>query len=90
MLALSLDAAKQIAVALVIGFVVLGVISAITIKNITTKLITVVLLGGFALGVWTQRTELQDCAARVRAAAGATPTTCTFFGAEIDVPGTGA
>lgn len=89
LLALSLDSAKQLAIVIVVAFVVLSIVSAAIIKNITMKVISVLLFGGFALGVWTQRTNLQDCADRVRdkAAVGDTSaTTCTFFGAEIDVP----
>lgn len=89
LVALTLDSAKQIGVALVIGFVVLSIVAATVIKNITTKIITTLLLAGFALGVWTQRANVQDCAADVRANAAVgdtTVTTCRFFGTDIDVP----
>lgn len=89
MAAITLDGAKNLAIAITIGFVVLAVASAMMVKNITSKIIAVVLMVGFALGVWTQRNELQDCAQRVKdkAAVGDTSaTTCTFFGLEVDVP----
>jgi len=88
LLALSLESAKQLAIVIVFAFVVLTIVSASIIKNITTKIIMVILFGGLALGVWTQRTNLQSCADQVRdkAAIGDTSaTTCTFFGTDIDV-----
>jgi hypothetical protein len=86
-LALGLAAAKNLAIALVIGFVVLALVAASAIKNVTYKIVMTLVMAGFALGVWTQRSNLQDCADRVRATGGAGTTTCTFFGGDIDVPG---
>ena len=88
MIALTLESAKTIAIVVVVVFVVLSVISAVLIKTIVTKLIVVVLMAGFALGVWTQRTSLQDCADRARAKAEAldvSALTCKFFGTDIEV-----
>src|SRR5687768_4985307 len=85
-LAIDVDGAKTLALALVGGFVVLSIVSAIVIKKITTKLISTLLLVGLALGVWTQRSELQDCAerARDRAAAGIQgDLSCSFFGTDV-------
>lgn len=92
MLAITLEAARNIGTVAVIGLVMLAVASAVAIKNITTKIVMVVILGGFALGVWTQRAALQDCASKVKAdvaAEGDQSATCTFFGTEvkIDLPG---
>ena len=88
MIALSLESAKTIAIVVAVVFVVLSVISALVIKSIVTKLIMVVLMACLALGVWTQRTSLQDCADRAQAKAEAgdiSGLTCTFFGTAIDV-----
>ena len=88
MIALSLESAKTIAIVVVIVFVVLSVISALVIKAIVTKLIVAVLLACLALGVWTQRSNLQNCADRARARSDATAVsglTCTFFGSDIKV-----
>ena len=88
MIALSLETAKAIAIVVVIAFVVLSVISALVIKSIVTKLIVAVLLACLALGVWTQRTNLQHCADRAQATSDALAVsglTCTFFGTEIQV-----
>ncbi len=88
MIALSLDSAKTIAIVVVLFFVALSVISALVIKSIVTKLIMVVLMACLALGVWTQRTSLQDCADKAKAKAEALDVsglTCTFFGTDIEV-----
>lgn len=88
MTALSLESAKTIAIIVAIAFVAFAVISAWVIKNITTKLIMVALMAALALGVWTQRTSLQDCATRAKAQAekfDTTAVTCTFFGTEVGV-----
>ena len=86
--ALSLESAKTIAIAVAIAFVAFAVISAWVIKNLVTKLIMVLLMAGLALGVWTQRTSLQDCATRAKAKAEALdtiPIKCTFFGTDVEV-----
>jgi hypothetical protein len=83
MLALGLDAAKNIAIAVVIGCVVLSLVAASAIKNVTYKIVTSLLMIGLALGVWTQRSELQECAHQVRAQAASS---CEFFGTEVKVP----
>ena len=88
MIALSLESAKTIAIVVVVVFVVLSVVAALVIKSIVTKLVMVVLMACLALGVWTQRMSLQDCADRAQAKAEAldvTGLTCTFFGKEIQV-----
>ena len=64
MLAVGLDASKNIAIAVVIGFVVLALVAASAIKNVTYKIVVTLVLAGFALGVWTQRSNLDDCADR--------------------------
>ena len=90
MLALSVDSARQLGVGIVVLFVVLTVVSATAIANITAKIVTMMVMAGFALGVWTQRTNLTDCAeqARAKVTVGDTsPTTCTFFGVAVDIPG---
>lgn len=90
MLALSLDTAKNVAVVVAVIFVALSIVSAIVVKKIVTKLILVVLMAGLALGAYTQRTSLEDCADRVQAqldqGANVESTTCTFFGTDVDIP----
>jgi uncharacterized membrane protein len=87
-LALDYDTARNVAILLVAVFVVLSVVSAIIIKNVTTKIISIVVMVGLALGVWTQRSSLKDCAdrAKERVEVGATSgLTCTFFGTDVEV-----
>jgi high-affinity Fe2+/Pb2+ permease len=91
MSALSVESAKNIAIVVAVVFVVLSVVSALIIKNIVTKLILVVLMGGLALGAWSQRNSLSDCADRAQAeiangTAGVGTVTCKFFGTEVDIP----
>lgn len=88
MTALSLESAKTIAIVIAIAFLAFAVISAWVIKNVTTKLIMVVLMAALAIGVWTQRTSLQDCATKAKDQAeelSTTAITCTFFGTEVEV-----
>lgn len=89
MIALSLDSAKNIAIVVAVVFVAFAVVSAWVIKNVVTKLIMILLLAGLALGVWTQRSSLQDCADQAKAKAEALDTSgvsCHFFGTEVKVP----
>jgi len=87
--ALSLQSAKTIAIVVAIALLAFAVISAWVIKNVTMKIISILLLVGLGLGVWTQRTNLQDCAdrAKTKVAAGADEdsVTCEFFGKQISV-----
>lgn len=86
MLALDVQAASNLGVVLVVALVTLSVVMAVVVKNITVKLITTLLMLGLALGVWTQRSELRDCATRIESG-GFDTTTCTFFGSQIEIPG---
>ena len=89
MTALSLESAKTLAIVIAIAFLAFAVISAWVIKNVTMKIISIVLLVGLGLGVWTQRSNLQDCADRakskVTAGTDTDSITCTFFGSEVSV-----
>jgi hypothetical protein len=68
--------------------VALMLVMAVVIKNVTAKLLSVVVIGGLAFGVWTQRSSLQSCADKVRAriAVGdASDVTCSFIGSDINI-----
>jgi hypothetical protein len=87
-LALTVDAAKNAAIVILLGLLVLGVIVVRFTKTVASKAITLLVVAGVALGVWTQRASMADCASKVKDAAVGTgkPTTnCRFFGAEVDV-----
>ena len=90
MTALSLETAKTIAIVVALVFVAFAVISAWVIKTLVTKVIVVLLMAGLALGVWTQRSTLQDCATKAKekaAALDASGLTCTFFGTDVEISG---
>jgi hypothetical protein len=45
-------------------------------------------MAALAIGVWTQRSSLQDCASKAKeqaTAADRTGVTCTFFGTDVEV-----
>jgi hypothetical protein len=47
------------------------------------------ILGGLALGVWTQRSSVEDCAQQVKARGVLGDTTeveCSFLGTDVKVP----
>ncbi|MFT4772943.1 MAG: putative membrane protein YfcA [Candidatus Azotimanducaceae bacterium] len=92
MLALTLETAKQLAIAVVVIFVVGAFLAAWMMKTIVQKLATVFVLGLLAFAVFTQRTSLQDCADKVQGNferigmdVTVTDTDCSFFGATITV-----
>ena len=66
MLALTLDAAKNIAIAVAVIFIVGAIASMWLMKTIVQKLAVVAVLGLLAFAVWSQRTALQDCADKVQ------------------------
>jgi hypothetical protein len=88
MTAMTVDSAKNIGIAVAVALVMLMLLSAFVIKKATVKLLTIVILGGLAFGMWTQRSSLEDCAAKVKARGvlgDTTPVTCTFVGSDIKV-----
>lgn len=88
MSALSVDSAKNIAIVLAVVFVVFSFLSAWLIKNVVTKIIMIVLMVGLAFGAWTQRTSLQDCAAKAKTAVAkgaVSDVTCKFFGTDVNL-----
>ena len=88
MTALTLESAKNIAIAVAVALVALMLVMAVVIKNVTAKLISVAIIGGLAFGVWTQRSSLQSCADKVRqriAVGDASDVTCSFIGSDINI-----
>lgn len=89
MFAMTLETAKSIGIAVVVGLIALMLLVGFIVKNVVAKVIAIVILGGFAFGVWTQRSSLQDCAdnVRTRGALGATgDVTCSFLGYDVKIP----
>ena len=88
MTAMTVDTAKNIAIAIAVGLVALMLVMAWVIKNVTAKLLTVIVVGGLAFGIWTQRSSLQDCADKVKARSALgdrSDVTCSFLGSNIKV-----
>lgn len=92
MIALGLDEAKNLAVALAAVLAVGAVVSFWVMKTILQKVAAAVLLGLLAFAVWTQRVSLQDCAdkvqgnfERVGTNVTVTDTDCSFFGFTVTV-----
>ncbi len=87
-LGVEFDTIRDVALAIVVGAIVLAVVFAIAIKAIVSKLVVIGVLVVLAAVVWQQRGSVEDCAGKVRATlgAGATDdTTCTFFGRDVTV-----
>lgn len=85
MLALTLDTAKNIAIAVVVLMIVLALISAKVTASIAKKVVMIVVLATIAIGVWSQRQSLQTCADKVQAQGGLGDATCHFFGSDITI-----
>lgn len=88
MFSMTVDSAKDIGIAVAVFLVVIMVLMFLLMKKVTGKLISVIIVGGLALGVWTQRSSLENCANKVKARAAlgdTTDVTCTFMGSDIKV-----
>ncbi len=92
MLAITLDTAKNVAIAMAAVFLVGAVLAAWLMKTIIQKVATALVLAILAFAVWSQRTSLQECADKVqdaysREGSSVTfiDTECTFFGATITI-----
>jgi uncharacterized membrane protein YfcA len=91
-LAVTLESAKTIAVAVVVIFIAGAFLAAWIMKTIVQKVATVLVLALLAFAVSSQRTSLQECADRVqdniekdRMTITVTETDCSFFGTTITV-----
>lgn len=62
MFALDVEAAKKIAIAIVIGSVVLAVLAAKFVKAAVAKAIVILLLGGIVVVTISQRANISSCA----------------------------
>jgi len=88
MTALTLQTAENTGLGVAAGLIALMVLMAIIVKNITAKILSILIIGGFAFGVWTQRSSLQDCADKLRAPGALTNSghvTCKFLGSEVTI-----
>ncbi len=87
---LSLDTATNIAIALVVLFVVGGILSAWLIRKIVAKVVAIAVFGLLAGLVWSNRADLQDCADKVETAlqlgASGENLECSIFGFTVEIP----
>ena len=89
MLALTLEAAKNSAILIIVALVIVALVVARFVASVAFTAVTLLIVGALALGVWTQRQSLQRCADEVRVStATAVEATCTFFGSQITIPAT--
>jgi hypothetical protein len=85
---LDLATVRNVAFVVIAVAVLLALVTAYLVKAVVGKVVSIVLLGGLAVLVWSQRQSLQDCADRVGTTLGAgavDDTTCTFFGRDVTV-----
>lgn len=92
MLAIGLDAARNIAIVVVIVFVLGAVASAWLMKTIMQKVAVALVLAVLAFAVYSQRSSLQDCSDQVTANLSRNAidveladTTCSFFGNDVTI-----
>jgi hypothetical protein len=85
MLALTLGAAKNIAMLVVVVLAALAIGSAWIMKTIAQKAAVAVILALLAVIVWTQRSSLTECADKVREAGVRVDTTCSFLGRDVEI-----
>lgn len=79
-----LNTVKTVATWVIVGFVVVGLLSAIIVKKVIGKIISLVLAAAVVFFVWQQRGHVQDYANDVR------NRVCTaepsFFGIDVTLP----
>lgn len=91
MTALDVEAAKNIAVAVIAGSVILAILTAMFVRAAVTKALVILVLGGLVVVMVGQRSNITRCADRIRAeyaAGNGEAAACTFLGREfsVDVP----
>jgi len=87
--ALDTNDAKTIGTIVVVVFIALGVLSAWLMKTIVQKVVLVVILGGLAVFVYSQRTSLDQCVDDITMAISDTDrqsATCSFVGFDVELP----
>ncbi len=87
MLALTVAAAKNLAIVVVLVLIAAAFLTAKLVANVTKKAVLLLVVGALALGVWKQRANVSECADSVKSTLGQTETVCTFFGKDVTIPG---
>jgi len=90
---LTLDTATNLAIALIVLFIVGGILSAWLVRKVVAKVISITLFALLAFAVWSNREALQDCADKVSAtleqtggSSAAADNECTIFGFTVEIP----
>lgn len=91
-LGITLDTAKNIAIGVVVVFLLGSLLAAWLMKTIIQKVAVAVVLALLAFAVWSQRTSLQECADKVQenfelegTTASFVDTDCSFFGFDVTI-----
>ena len=84
--AINVDTAKNIASGVSVGTVVIALLAIRLVKNMLVRIVTIVALLAIGLASYSQRTNIVDCANKVKANAGVSTTHCTFFGQDVEIP----
>lgn len=85
MLALTYASAKNIAIFVVVGLVLVSLLMAKVIAGASRKALTLLIFACLAFAVWSQRQSLQTCADDVQEVQDGRDATCSFFGQEITI-----
>ena len=85
--ALAADRVATMALLLVAGLAIIGVVVAVLARTVLVKVVAAVALFALAAAVWIQRAELDDCVQQVEATATGTSVAppCEFLGLKVDV-----
>lgn len=90
--ALDVDTIKTLALGVSGGSLLIALVLMKLISSIVGKIVSLVVFAGIAIGGFSQRQSITDCADKVRdqvsasaAASGRIETTCKFFGRDISI-----
>ena len=89
---LTLETARNLTIALIVLFVVGGILSAWLVRKLVAKLLLLSLFALLAFAVWSNRASLEDCADTVAAAlegGTAADLECSLFGVTVEIPDPG-
>jgi hypothetical protein len=80
-LGISVETAKNVGIGAIAVLLTLMLVFGWIVKKVVGKLVVILVLGGLALGVWTQRNDLEHCADQVKIS-GSTAS-CHLFGRDF-------
>ncbi len=86
--AVTFDAVRNGLLIAAVVAIAIGVVAALIIKWVVGRLLVVALFAALAVVLWTQRTNLGDCADRVHVqiTEGKPAGSCTVLGVTVDLP----